>query len=372
MRRSSGRRSGNSANTLYSALEYPDVSAEKYAPDDPMQVMGWAEVDPGEALSSDHIVWTKAHGHPVEVTFRSKTELGDNWMYDEAEDEWYCKVDMWYNSTITFGDRTETVTDENNTFNVESYEVPAFPDNARAGHWQRNPEIDLNGATFVAEYDPDRIVYRSEVAFTVKGVIKNAYELTVDYGTDHTVYEPTAKGYTFVGWYQQQEDGSWTKVETGTVYKLGADKRETTLEALWVSNLTVTLTKAERSNKTTEGRVFKTTGLFTTTTYYDYAMEAVLSGGKLVGAFADQVTLELTYSFEAYTERAVIGDTVRAIGTKTTTGEYPPEGVISAQQGKVEAADTPRAHVQIKYTYNGATLYDTSDIAITGEWVDAT
>ena len=139
------------------------------------------------------------------------------------------------------------------------------------------------------------------------------------------------------------------------------------LEALWVSNLTVTLTKAERSNKTTER-----TGLFTTTTYYDYAMEAVLSGGKLVGAFADEVKLELTYSFEAYTERAVIGDTVRAIGTKTTTGEYPPEGVISAQQGKVEAADTPRAHVQIKYTYNGATLYDTSDIAITGEWVDAT
>ncbi len=364
---------GNSANTLYSALGYPDVSAEKYAPADPTQVMGWAEVDPGETLSGDYVVWTMAHGRPLEVTFRSKTELGNNWLYDEAEDDWYYKVDMWYGAQITFGNTTETVTDDKTVFDLDDYPVPDFTFGTRDGHWQKNPEIDLDGATFVAEYDPDRIVYRSDVAFTVKGVIKNAYELTVDYGTDHTVYEPTAKGYTFVGWYEQREDGSWTKVNVGAKYELGADHKETTLEALWVSNLTVTLTKTEKSNERVEGgRDIPFVGHVGGTTYCDYAMEAVLSGGKLVGAFADQVTLELTYSFEAFTERAVLGDIVRAIGTKTTTGEYPPEGVISAQQERVEPADTPRAHVQIKYTYNGATLYDTSDIVITGEWVEAT
>ncbi len=53
---------------VYSALNYPDISDSKYAPADQLQVMGWTEFAPGTALPSDYVVWTQAHGHPVEVT----------------------------------------------------------------------------------------------------------------------------------------------------------------------------------------------------------------------------------------------------------------------------------------------------------------
>ncbi len=269
---------------------------------------------------------------------------------------------MWYGAEITFGNTTEKVTDDKNVFDVDTFAVPEFAYGNRDGHWQKNPEITSESARFVAEYDPDRIVYRSDVAFTVRGVAKNAHELTVDYGTDHNVYEPTAKGFTFVGWYEQQDDGTWKKVEVGTKYELGAEHKETTLEALWVNNLTVSLTKSERSNKQ-QGGILQLT-------YYDYAMEAVLSGGKLVGAFADKVTLELTYSFDVYKESG-IGSGQDTFGANTVN-EFPSEGVIEGSTTHKRDRETPRVHVQIKYIYNGETIYDSGEVTVAGDqWVDA-
>ncbi len=353
---------GNPERTLYSALNYPDVSAPEYAPAEETQVMGWAEVAPGKVLPDGYVISTKAHGYPCTVTFWSDEELGEGWQWQEGEGRWSYTADMYYGAQIVFGaDDIVTVNGELSV-DVDEHEVPPFEYGGREGKWQKEPVIGAEGATFVAEYTPDTLIYHSTVPYKVTGVVKNVTEHRVEYGTDYTVYTPTANGYTFVGWFEQQADGSWKEVEVGTTYTLGAEHKETTLEALWVSKLSITVTKAEKSNKS---------GIFPT--YYNCAIEATVAGGRLVGVPASEASMTFTYSFDSYTAPALgIGNgNTESIGGGQTLHDFPAEDTVAGSQAKVRNRDKDmaRVHIQIVYTLNGVQIYDSETVTATASWL---
>ena len=358
---------GKPERTLYSSLVYPELSAH---PDDAEFYSVWdAAVHVGDVLGQDLAVYATQKKQMYEVTFRSDVDFGNAWSYNEAEGIYYLKVDMEYGATVNLGGSIQTVTDQNRTFDVMTADVPPFEGGSRSGKWQKDPVITSTEATFIAEYDPDTIIYVSEVAFTVEGKTieltsvegfeGEVYTYSDHYSTTYTVEPaPAAEGYLFLGWYTEQ-DGAWSKVEA--TLELSTEQTTVVAQALWMSNLSVEITKAERTNKREES------SWFVKTTYYDYSVEATLTGGQLVGAFAGEETMTLTYSFDAYT--MVLAHTIGSEQTETVTGYTGNKKVISAEGEKVQEGNKPRVHVKIAYYHNGTLVYEMpEELLVEGKW----
>lgn len=112
----------------------------------------------------------------------------------------------------------------------------------------------------------DQVVYTSTVTFTYNGTTYGSEGLTQTYGGEYTLITPEAEGYLFFGWFEKTEEG-YRQVTC----LQGSEQGITTVaEAVWVSDITVSLTASK-----------KTSGLFSKT--YSYVGAVTLNGGALVG-----------------------------------------------------------------------------------------
>ena len=134
----------------------------------------------------------------------------------------------------------------------------------------------------------------------------------------------------------------------------------TTVEALWVSNLGVVITKAERFDK---HKYFN---------QYQYSVEAVVTGGVLYGAFADQASIQTKYSFDAHTRPSISHwfDTADPIGTEQTVQDY--ETNISAQtSSRISSCDEVRVFVTVSFSYGDIFNYTIPQAtAVSSDWTD--
>ncbi len=341
------------ANTLFSVLEYPEL------PDDGKEfyVDDMEHLEVGEVLRTE--LFAQQYKHLYTVKFWSEESLGEDWNYDEGTNKWWRKFEMEYGAKVTFVAKDAEFHDAYTVIDDNEQEVtlPARPAYAEgqdvASDWTVN--FNQKGTEFKVLYKIDTVKYSSpDVAFTVEGSANLYNEYSAQFTEDtYTLITPSAEGYTFLGWYTKDADGKWSKVET--VSKGTEEVATTEVQALWVSDFTVTITKAERSNKSS--------GLWKT---YTYEVEAQISGGNLVGACANEVEITVTCSFDAYSNSI----TKFNIGKEQTIDHYPNDGIISGRADKVSGGDTPRAHVQIKYTFNGEVIYNSNTITATGDWKD--
>ncbi len=343
---------GWDANTLFSVLEYPEL------PDDGKEfyVADMEHVEVGEVLRA--VLFAQQYKHTYTVKFWADESLGEDWTYDQGTGKWWRKFDMEYGAKVTFIAKDEefqdayTVTDDN----TQEVTLPARPAYAEgqdvASEWTVN--FNKAGTEFKVLYKIDTVKYSSpDVAFTVDGNDNLYNDYSAQFTEDtYTLITPKAAGYTFLGWFLKDAEGKWSKVQT--VSKGTEEVTTTEVQALWVSDLTVTITKAERSN---ELNIFGARS-------YEYSIEADIKGGKLVGAFAQEnVSLQMTYRFEAWTSDR----SKNSFDTTHTADEYV-EHVIGTSSGRVTSRDNGRVYVTIAYTYGDVFTYTTAEVYGSSTW----
>ena len=89
-------------------------------------------------------------------------------------------------------------------------------------------------------------MYKSTVAFTRENAAEGAQPVTEDtvgFYKQYALATPVAEGYTFLGWFMQDENGNLTKV-TELSYS-GTGGKTVEVEALWVKNLTLATTASD-------------------------------------------------------------------------------------------------------------------------------
>lgn len=195
-----------------------------------------------------------------DVTFVSDEKLGDEWVKDgEYEGKYVYKTIMGYESLVSFwcgdsqleGGRTVSLIASENVFYLPT--KPKFNDTIE-GKW--DVKIDRDGATFTVVYDLDTVNYRSALAFNYNGSDVTGATVQFNETTDPqglTLMIPadvTVSGvtYKFLGWFEQK-NGAWTKVET--VMPSTAESAahvDVTVEALWASEVSVTIVNANKAN----------------------------------------------------------------------------------------------------------------------------
>ncbi len=330
---------GNPANTLYTNLVYP--SLEDYA-DTTKCSTSWVEGAPkaaGDAWDGQPVC---AHQQVTmyNVTFRSDKKLGEDWQWDEASELYVYTCEMEYGATVTIGNTDYTVTDQLLSFDVLTKDVPPLEGGQRAGHWQQDPAITTTTAVFTAEYDPDTIGFTSVVAFSLDGQdaqdVDGKFVLSVDYGTTYIVPQPTAEGYTFLGWFVKEGD-SWTRLPD--TLELGESTTKTVAEALWAQDGFVTLETTKSSSWGTE----------------TYTAKAGVEFTNLVGAWASEVrdksaTCSFAFDTEAVSSEATKYRDPKQVNEKDTESR-------NFLQSKYTYA-----HVKVEITY---TLTDGTEFVIT-------
>ena len=224
---------------------------------------------------------------------------------------------------------------------LDEIAIPTL-ENGRNGKWAMNPEIGENGAIFRLDYGSDTVIYYSVIAYTVSTDEGTAsYQANERVETsfsvlNYTLVTPTAvtaedgTTYTFIGWYQKTTGGIWEKVET---LSLAAVQTEITVEALWMSDLKVTIT-AQRNRS----------GL-----NYLYTITGEISGGVLVGAFSEEAFVKST-QYKFFVNNSEEGDV--SANAQTTTFDYSYVATCTNNEIKNSIFTTaPYAHVVASVTY---------------------
>lgn len=210
------------------------------------------------------------------VTLRGGIEFKDafGWHYDNVEDDYYAAIDANFGATVSVIYRGETVSFEvglgENVFDLTAL---------ASGKVLYRYEATLSSVTVELQNSPDRIVLNSPVAFALDGDTDTNH--TVSFDMDYTLPTVSAKGYTFLGWYEMK-DGAWLET-TMVSYMDGGNT--VTVEALWASELKVEITSRNRK--------------YNANTSYTHTASAKVSGGALVGAFANEATATMSIRYYA-------------------------------------------------------------------------
>lgn len=197
-------------------------------------------------------------------------------------------------------------------------------------------DANENGFTVTAQSSPDFVILSSDVPFEYNGV--NTQSQRVDFDTDYRLPILSKEGYVFLGWWQYHEDDkTWTKA-TDIAYLGGSV--ETKVEALWATEL-----KAEITKNVWSGNVFSG---------YKYDTDVKVTGGKLIGAMADEIqsgTLEYRYYYDN-------GNCNSTESHGSTTNKVY-NGGEDAQSFHVDGGSYKYGHIEVKlsYEYNGEKIY---------------
>ncbi len=216
------------------------------------------------------------------VTIIAPCALGSSW--EKNEDGTYSvSVQMFADSEISlvYGENTYTfrVTGENCVFDLTAIE--GLPQNML---WEEGTfEYTADDSSIRVPLAPDTVTYRSSgVNFTLGGA-ENVSETTVEFDGTYTLETPAAEGYTFLGWYVLDENGNPVRVTEISYSVVGG--ANTTVEALWTSNIQISATASDVSDGWL-GMSRK------------YSSEAKISGGSLYGLeFDDNLSIQTTYNF---------------------------------------------------------------------------
>ena len=216
------------------------------------------------------------------VTIIAPCALGPSW--EKNEDGTYSvSVQMFADSAISlvYGENTYTfrVTGENCVFDLTAIE--GLPQNML---WEEGTfEYTADDSSIRVPLAPDTVTYRSSgVNFTLGGA-ENVSETTVEFDGTYTLETPAADGYTFLGWYVLDENGNPVRVTEISYSVVGG--ANTTVEALWASNIQISATASDVSDGWL-GMSRK------------YSSEAKISGGSLYGLeFDDNLSIQTTYNF---------------------------------------------------------------------------
>ena len=244
-----------------SQLQYPDLSAyerEGYT-------LTW-----NDSIGADGTIEATYTPKLYDVTFVSPERLGDDWTL-QADGSFALTMQMYYDAEVELrwgdGSHTFTVGSGSNVF-----DLGAVIGDARV-LWNET-ELDLlaNGATILIPLTPDTVIYTSNgVSFTL-GEATNVTSAEVTFDMSYTLETPVAQGYTFLGWFVQ-EDGEYRYV---TEFAYTGGGTSTTVSALWVSNVTVSAS----GSRTSSGWLIKT---------YHHSANVNVSGGTLAGAPKESV-----------------------------------------------------------------------------------
>ena len=257
----------DAGGALLTPLVYPEgCEKEGYA-------LSWSEI------GTDGSVYAVYTPKLYDVTFLSPVPLGEDWT--KAEGGYTLTVQMEYGATVAvaFGDarREFTVGTQDNIVDLAAAvgDAPVLWEGASA-------EILASGASVAVPLMPDTVIYTSTVAFTAVGGAESIDEYTAQaqFEAAYTLMTPSADGYTFLGWLTQ--DGACV---TDLAYTGGG--KETTLSALWVSDVSVAATAKDESD-----------GWFGLSR--KYSASAAIEGGTLEGmpdAFAEGVSVTTRYVF---------------------------------------------------------------------------
>ncbi len=194
----------------------------------------------------------------------------------------------------------------------------------------------VNGFDLIATAASDKLTMTSAVAFTYGG--ESRTELTAEYRDSYTLpaaSEMVAEGYTFLGWYENTSSG-WVQ-RTELTSRSGA---EITVEALWISDLSVSVTNATRNNKS--GWI---------TVKYDHQISAAITGGELVGALASEAQVKMTYKY--YVNNDGLRDD-KTVHTKHEYGAYTAADTSDTFNNKEKSK--ANVLVEISYTYGGKVI----------------
>ena len=316
-------------SSMLSQLSYPDLSG--YAREG--YTLAWSD-----SIAEDGTISAAYTPKRYDVTFVSPEKLGDDWTL-QADGSYTLAMQMDYDAKVEIrwgeSSHTFTVGTQNNVFDLGA----VVGDSQVA--WN-GTELDLlaNGATILIPLTPDTVIYTSNgVAFTL-GEATNVTTAEATFDMTYTLETPAADGYTFLGWYMVGENGL-TEV-TSLSYTGGGN--ETTVSALWMSNL--------QANVTGKSKV-KNGGSWYNSKY-DHSATVEISGGKLSGALTDtdsSVSVSTMYVFKL--ARVFMFDNQERTAS---VSEY---RYLSSASATINASgrDEMTVEVQVTYTFS----YRTAD-----------
>ena len=316
-------------SSMLSQLSYPDLSG--YAREG--YTLAWSD-----SIAEDGTISAAYTPKRYDVTFVSPEKLGDDWTL-QADGSYTLAMQMDYDAKVEIrwgeSSHTFTVGTQNNVFDL----------GAVVGDSQvvwNGTELDLlaNGATILIPLTPDTVIYTSNgVSFTL-GETTNVTTAEATFDMTYTLETPAADGYTFLGWYMVGENGL-TEV-TSLSYTGGGN--ETTVSALWMSNL--------QANVTGKSKV-KNGGSWYNSKY-DHSATVEISGGKIAGALTDtdsSVSVSTMYVFKL--ARVFMFD------NQERTAEVSDHRYLSSASTTINASgrDEMTVEVQVTYTFS----YRTAD-----------
>ena len=316
-------------SSMLSQLSYPDLSG--YAREG--YTLAWSD-----SIAEDGTISAAYTPKRYDVTFVSPEKLGDDWTL-QADGSYTLAMQMDYDAKVEIrwgeSSHTFTVGTQNNVFDL----------GAVVGDSQvvwNGTELDLlaNGATILIPLMPDTVIYTSNgVAFTL-GEETNVTTAEATFDMTYTLETPAADGYTFLGWYMVGENGL-TEV-TSLSYTGGGN--ETTVSALWMSNL--------QANVTGKSKV-KNGGSWYNSKY-DHSATVEISGGKLSGALTDtdsSVSVSTMYVFKLAK--------VLMFDNQERTASVSEYRYLSSASATINASgrDEMTVEVQVTYTFS----YRTAD-----------
>ena len=316
-------------SSMLSQLSYPDLSG--YAREG--YTLAWSD-----SIAEDGTISAAYTPKRYDVTFVSPEKLGDDWTL-QADGSYTLAMQMDYDAKVEIrwgeSSHTFTVGTQNNVFDL----------GAVVGDSQvvwNGTELDLlaNGATILIPLMPDTVIYTSNgVAFTL-GEATNVTTAEATFDMTYTLETPAADGYTFLGWYMVGENGL-TEV-TSLSYTGGGN--ETTVSALWMSNL--------QANVTGKSKV-KNGGSWYNSKY-DHSATVEISGGKIAGALTDtdsSVSVSTMYVFKLAK--------VLMFDNQERTAEVSDHRYLSSASTTINASgrDEMTVEVQVTYTFS----YRTAD-----------
>ena len=316
-------------SSMLSQLSYPDLSG--YAREG--YTLAWSD-----SIAEDGTISAAYTPKRYDVTFVSPEKLGDDWTL-QADGSYTLAMQMDYDAKVEIrwgeSSHTFTVGTQNNVLDL----------GAVVGDSQvvwNGTELDLlaNGATILIPLMPDTVIYTSNgVAFTL-GEATNVTTAEATFDMTYTLETPAADGYTFLGWYMVGENGL-TEV-TSLSYTGGGN--ETTVSALWMSNL--------QANVTGKSKV-KNGGSWYNSKY-DHSATVEISGGKIAGALTDidgNVSVSTKYVFKL--ARVFMFD------NQERTAEVSDHRYLSSASTTINASgrDEMTVEVQVTYTFS----YRTAD-----------
>ena len=216
-------------------------------------------------------------GEECTVTFVSAYQFDGSWTANAAGG-FEKSVMMRYGAQILVTVCNEIKLNTTVAATESTITLPVAPEGAA---W-KSFDIAEGSASFTAGYNLDTVTLKSDIAFDYNGASYSQFGL--QFGETIGLPEVTATnaGHTFLGWFMKEGE-SWKRVTT-LEPTVGEEKANYTVEALWTTTFGVEITSKNKSGNFFAG--------------YGHTFAVKVSGGKLVGAFAEQA--EGTLNYRAY------------------------------------------------------------------------